>query len=284
MKSKSYYILMLTLLTIFSCSPKTREWLDFSNLETSKTNNTTEEVGNYDTTGYRLIWSDEFNGTSLDTSKWTYEIGNNNGWGNNELEYYTSRTQNVKVSDGKLMIISLKENYAGFQYTSGRIKTQNKFSFQYGKIVARIKFSPGNRQGIWPAFWMLGNNITSVGWPRCGEIDIMENVNGESRIYTTCHWDNNGSHAQYGQPSGYLDITQFHDYEVEWDNQRIIGRVDNVQHYIIDITPAGLSEFHQPFFIILNQAVGGNWPGYPNSSTVFPSIMTVDYVRVYQKN
>jgi beta-glucanase (GH16 family) len=235
----------------------------------------------YSTTGYTLVWSDEFDGSSLNTSKWVYDIGGG-GWGNNELEYYTSRTQNVSVSSGTLKIISLKENYNGYAYTSGRIKTKGKFQFQYGKIVARIRLSSGNRQGIWPAFWMLGANIDSVGWPKCGEIDIMENINGQNTVYATCHWDANG-HAQYGLSTS-VTVTSWHDYEVEWDSQYIRARVDGTQYYVIDITPADLSEFRAPFFILLNQAVGGNWPGSPSSSTVFPSTMEVDYVRVYQKS
>ncbi|MEJ5285395.1 MAG: carbohydrate-binding protein [Brevinematia bacterium] len=270
---KKFFLILLFAGFFVSCNIGNFEANDVSDVKEVETKA-------YDTTGYTLIWSDEFDGTALNTSKWVYDIGAG-GWGNNELQYYTSRTQNVTVSSGTLKIISLKENYSGAAYTSGRIKTKGKFSFQYGKIVARIRLSSGNRQGIWPAFWMLGNNIDSVGWPKCGEIDIMENVNGQNTVYATCHWDANG-HASYGLSTS-TTVTSWHDYEVEWDSQYIRARVDGVQYYVIDITPADLSEFRAPFFILLNQAVGGNWPGSPTSSTVFPSTMEVDYVRVYQK-
>jgi beta-glucanase (GH16 family) len=235
----------------------------------------------YSTAGYTLKWADEFNtGSVPDTAKWAYDVGNG-GWGNGELEYYTNRAANTYISGGNLVIKSMKESYGGSAYTSGRIKTQGKFSFKFGKIVARIKLSGGNRQGIWPAFWMLGTSITSVGWPACGEIDILENI-GTSTVYSTCHWSNAGAYAGYGLNTT-TTINDYHDYEVEWDANFIRTRIDGVQYYVIDITPAELSEFKSNFFFILNQAVGGGWPGSPSSSTVFPSYMYVDYVRVYQK-
>jgi beta-glucanase (GH16 family) len=239
------------------------------------------EDSRYSTTGFSLVWSDEFNsGTVPSSSKWVFETGAG-GWGNNEKQYYTSRSNNAYISGGALVIKAIKESYNGSQYTSARMKTQGKYPFKYGKIVARIKFSSGNRTGIWPAFWMLGTSITSVGWPKCGEVDIMENI-GTNTVYATCHWDNNGSYAGYGLSTS-TSVTSYHDYEVEWDSKYIRARVDGTQYYVIDISPAGLSEFQANFFVILNQAVGGNWPGSPTSSTVFPAYMYVDYVRVYKK-
>jgi len=132
--------------------------------------------------GYKLIWSDEFDSTSLDPSIWSFETGNNGGWGNNELEYYTNRTQNCNVQNGMLNFTAVKESYSGYNYTSARILTQNKFSVKYGKIEARIKLPYG--QGIWPAFWMLGDDINQVSWPGCGEIDIMELIGGQGRDNT----------------------------------------------------------------------------------------------------
>ncbi len=244
---------------------------------------------------YKLVWSDEFNDTTLDLSKWSYEIGNNNGWGNSESEYYTNRPQNCFIQNGILNIVANKENYNGYNYTSARIKTQGNFSFAYGKIEARIKLPYGN--GIWPAFWLLGDNITSVGWPACGESDIMEMIGGsgtgntgsnlsDSKVYGTLHWKNsNGTHASYGTSyvlnSGKF-ADNFHNFGMIWTPQKIQIYVDGTIYYSIDITPSGLSAFQKKFFIILNLAVGGNWPGYPNSSTVFPQTMQVDYVRVYQ--
>lgn len=243
---------------------------------------------------YRLVWSDEFDGTALDLSKWSYEIGNGqNGWGNNELEYYTNRSQNVSVSGGYLAITAQKENYSGFNYTSARIKTQGKFSFRYGKVEARIKLPYGN--GMWPAFWMLGDNISTVGWPSCGEIDIMEMIGGigigntgtelsDSIVYGTLHWNQNG-HVQSGGKTSLKSgrfADDFHLFGVIWTPQVIKFYVDSTIYYQVDITPAWMSAFQKNFFIILNLAVGGNWPGSPNSATVFPQTMLVDYVRVYQ--
>lgn len=232
---------------------------------------------------WSLVWSDEFNGSSLNTSNWVAETGTGSGgWGNNELQYYTNRSQNLQVTGGNLVITALKENYGGMQYTSARIKTQGLKSFTYGKIEARIKLPSG--QGIWPAFWMLGDNITSVGWPRSGEIDIMERINYEPNVHGTVHWDANG-YASFGRASGAIDFNQYHVYSIEWDTNYIRWFVDGIQYneILIQNGTGNTEEFQKPFFILLNMAVGGNWPGSPNSSTPFPAQMLVDYVRVYQQ-
>lgn len=229
-----------------------------------------------------LVWSDEFNGTSLSGSNWVYETGTGSGgWGNNELEYYTNRSQNISVSGGYLNITALKESYGGMGYTSARIKTQGLKSWTYGTIEARIKLPKG--QGLWPAFWMLGTNIGSVGWPACGEMDIMEHVSNEAMVHGTMHWDTNG-YANYGMPSPNLDFSQFHTYQIQWDTNAIRWYVDGTLYCTGNIANNinGTDEFHRPFFILLNLAVGGNWPGSPDGSTVFPAKMQVDYVRVYQ--
>ncbi|ADO56477.1 beta-glucanase [Paenibacillus polymyxa M1] len=229
-----------------------------------------------------LVWSDEFNGTSLNRSNWTPEIGTGSGgWGNNELQYYTNRAQNLQVTGGNLVITAQKEAYGGMNYTSARIKTQDLKKFTYGKVEARIKLPSG--QGIWPAFWMLGSNISSVGWPKCGEIDIMERVNNNPSVNGTVHWDA-GGHADFGRVSGNLDFSQYHVYSIEWDSKYIRWFVDGQQfnEFYIENGTGNTEEFQQPFFILLNLAVGGNWPGAPNNSTQFPSQMLVDYVRVYQ--
>lgn len=233
-------------------------------------------------TNWNLVWSDEFNGSSLNTANWTAEIGTGSGgWGNNELQYYTSRPQNLQVTGGNLVITAQKESYGGMNYTSARIKTQGLKSFTFGKIEARIKLPSG--QGLWPAFWMLGSNITSVGWPASGEIDIMERVNNNSFVNGTVHWDANG-HAEYGRTSGNLDFSQYHTYSVEWDSNYIRWFVDGIQYneFYIGNGTGNTEEFQKPFFLLLNLAVGGNWPGSPNASTPFPAQMLVDYVRVYQ--
>ncbi len=232
-----------------------------------------------------LLWSEEFNYTGLpDANIWNMETGGG-GWGNNELQNYTDREDNASVGGGYLTITAKEEVYGGRDYTSARITTQNKFDFKYGRIEARIKLPYG--QGIWPAFWMLGANFNSVGWPSCGEIDIMELVGGDDRdnvSHSTLHWDNAGQHASYGESftlTNGIFADDFHIFSVEWDEQEIKGFVDGTQFFVADITPSGLSEFHDNFFLILNVAVGGNWPGSPNASTTFPQTMQVDYIRVY---
>jgi predicted small secreted protein len=233
--------------------------------------------------GWTLAWADEFNGTSLDTSKWNIEV-NGNGGGNNELQYYTARAENIRVSGGELVIEARKEAYMGKQYTSGRITTQNKASWQYGRMEARMKIPTG--KGTWPAFWMLGNAISSAGWPASGEIDIMEHVNSEAVTHGTIHWsDQNNAYANYGGPSGNLDFSQYHVYAVEWDAAAIRWYVDGNKFHEVNIAGGinGTSEFHAPYFLLFNLAVGGNWPGSPDASTAFPNRMQVDYVRVYRK-
>ncbi len=238
--------------------------------------------------GYTLVWSDEFNGTELGPD-WTYEIGdgcpNLCGWGNNELEYY--RAENTSVSDGYLKITAKKESFGGRQYTSSRLITKDKQEFQYGRIDIRAIMPKG--QGMWPALWMLGENIDDVSWPACGEIDIMEMIGGDGNdntVHGTVHWDNNGQYANYGgsktKSSGIL-ADNWHVYSIIWNEQEIIWLLDNVQYHVIDISPVGLSEFDNEFFFIFNVAVGGNWPGSPSGQTVFPQSMLVDYVRVYQQ-
>ncbi|MCY0911242.1 carbohydrate-binding protein [Massilia antarctica] len=233
--------------------------------------------------GWTLAWADEFNGTSLDNSKWNIEV-NGDGGGNNELQYYTARAENIRVTGGELVIEARKEAYMGKQYTSGRITTQNKVSWQYGRIEARMKIPTG--KGTWPAFWMLGNSISSAGWPASGEIDIMEHINSEALTHGTIHWsDQNNNYANYGGPSGNVDFSQYHVYAVEWDASAIRWYVDGNKFHEVNIAGGinGTSEFHAPFFLLFNLAVGGNWPGSPDGSTAFPNKMQVDYVRVYRK-
>ncbi len=231
--------------------------------------------------GYNLKWSDEFEGNSIDSSKWTYDLGAG-GWGNNELEHYTNRGENAYVSGGMLHIKAKKEDYQGSQYTSARMKTKGKFEFQYGYVEARIALPRGN--GIWPAFWMLGENIDSVSWPTCGEIDIIEAINTENKVYATCHWFSNGGHADYGTSTGNFDVTQFHTYYLHWDGYSIRIGVDGNQHYemIIKDSVGNTGAFHKRFFFLLNIAIGGNWPGFNIDNSKLPAEMLVDYIRVYQ--
>ncbi len=241
------------------------------------------EVGEYE-----LVWSDEFSGNALNSSNWNIEV-NGEGGGNNELQYYTNSAKNIEVSKGTLKIHALKENYGGKKYTSGRINTRNKKSFKYGKVEAYMKLPQFT--GSWPAFWMLGDNLGSAGWPRCGEIDIMEAVNAENTVYSTLHFYNEkiGEHDQtHGVGynfSAQKNRSQWHLYTLEWDENWTKFYVDGVLTQSFAVSVEERSEFHQKFFIIFNLAIGGQWPGYTIDDTAFPekSTMEVDYVRVYQK-
>ena len=234
------------------------------------------------------LWNDEFDGDAIDTSKWSFEIGTGaSGWGNNEWEYYTDRKENAYIKDGVLHIRAQKEDYKGSKYTSARMITKDKFSFTYGTVEARIALPTG--KGIWPAFWMLGQNIDKVSWPACGEIDIIEAINDENIVYGTHHWQYNGNHASYGNntkdyygTSKELDITPFHTYKMIWNEKLIAMYVDDFKYQEIDIEKAkdGLEAFHKPQFFILNVAVAGNWPGFEVDDTQFPNEMLVDYIRV----
>jgi beta-glucanase (GH16 family) len=236
----------------------------------------------------KLIWADEFEGTSLNETFWNYEIGNNNGWGNNELQYY--KKENTSVKDGYLIIQAKQESAGNQSYTSSRLTTQNKFNFKYGRVDIRAALPKG--QGIWPALWMLGKNISQVNWPKCGEIDIMEMIGGNGlgagndyTTYGTVHWDNNGQYAQYGGNTKLTSGTfndEFHVFSIIWDAKKIVWYLDDKQFHIIDTTPAGLSEFQEEYFLLVNLAVGGNWPGKPDGTTIFPQQFVVDYIRVFQ--
>lgn len=230
------------------------------------------------------LWHDEFD--SIDTTQWSFETGAS-GWGNNEWQYYTARSENAYVQDGILHIRANKERYESSDYTSARMITKGKFSFTYGTVEARIALPMG--KGIWPAFWLLGENIDDISWPNCGEIDIIESVNEESIVYGTNHWSSEGSYAQYGNNTNdyygtslALDISQFHNYKMVWNEKLIAMYVDDFKYQEIAIENAadGLEAFHKPQFFILNVAVAGNWPGFEVDDSQFPNEMLVDYIRV----
>lgn len=230
--------------------------------------------------GWNLIWSDEFNYKGLpDTIKWENDVGY---IANNEKQYYTKRRlENSIVGDGNLMIIGRKEAVDTFNYTSARLVTDGRFSCTYGKVEARIKLPEG--QGLWPAFWMLGQNIREVDWPACGEIDIMEHINNEDLLYGTLHWDNGGHVSSGGKTA--CDVTQYHNYSVEWDKDVITWFLDGKKYWEVNIKDGvnSTEEFHKPHYMILNLAIGGDWPKNPDFTTSFPDTMFVDYVRVYQQ-
>jgi beta-glucanase (GH16 family) len=242
---------------------------------------------------WQLVWSDEFDGSagvSPDAAKWTFDIGvgpNNNGWGNSELEYYTSRATNASLDgNSNLAITAKRETYSGSAFTSARIKSKGLFDQTYGRFEARIKAPWG--PGIWPAFWLLGSNVDTIAWPQCGEIDIME-LRGQkpTMINGTVHGPGYSGAAGvskiFGLENSRFD-TDFHIFAVEWGKDYIDFFVDSKLYQ--RITPNDVKGdwvFDHPFFIILNVAVGGNYVGFPSNLTPFPQTMYVDYVRVYQQ-
>jgi beta-glucanase (GH16 family) len=254
------------------------------------TNLTTDNSG-YTTpttySGYTLAWSDEFSGTAPETASWNFESGNNNGWGNNEKEFYTSDKKNVFLSNGNLIIEARKESTGGFDYSSARMTTQNKKSFTFGRIDIRAKLPVG--KGIWPALWMLGSNITTTPWPACGEMDIMELIGTyPGRTYSTMHWKSaSGGHDSKGTEfnltaQNFSD--KFHVFTIIWSQDLIKCLVDDQLFLTVSKADFGSANypFNAPQFFIFNVAVGGDWPGLPDINTTFPQRMFVDYVRVFQ--
>ncbi len=235
--------------------------------------------------GYKLVWADEFDSTALNPNNWVHETGAG-GWGNNELQHY--REDNTSLVSGNLVITAKAQKYGSSNYTSSRIKTQGKKAFKFGRIDIRAALPEG--QGLWPALWMLGTNITSVNWPACGEIDIMElSGNLPNRVVGTVHYGPSVSQHQYKSMSKYLSGNanfqdEFHVFSIIWKENLIEYYVDDEKFHTI--TPADLGNvaypFNKPFFFIMNVAVGGTFPGNPDNSTAFPQNMIVDYIRVFQ--
>jgi len=265
--------------------------------ESGKALGTIQNTGTYlpvDGTGYtapstyqgmNLVWSDEFSGKTIDPLVWNYDIGGS-GWGNNELEYYTNSSKNAFVTNGYLVIEARKETYKTNNYTSARLLSKDKKSFTYGRIDFRAKLPKG--QGIWPALWMLGSNISTKSWPACGEIDIMELLGHEpQKTYGTIHWGAAGGPSTH-IGGNYLLNSQtfsdsFHVFSLLWETNKLSFLIDNIPFFSADKSQVnGDYPFDKPFFFIMNVAVGGNWPGNPDTTTIFPQRMIVDYVRVFQ--
>lgn len=247
-----------------------------------------------DLSGWQLVWSDDFNGSAVDAAKWSFDIGGN-GWGNSELQTYTDRRTNAQLEQGSLVISALRETLTGADnitrdYTSARLLTRNKFSQLYGRFEARIKLPYG--QGIWPAFWLLGDDLKTTGWPGCGEIDIMENIGREpAAVHGTIHGPGysggSGITATHTLANGRRFSDDFHRFAVEWEPNVIRFYVDGLLYKTrtpADLPPGTRWVFAHPFFIVLNVAVGGAWPGNPDAASVFPQLMQVDYVRVYRRS
>ena len=235
--------------------------------------------------GWNQNWHDEFDGDSIDTKNWTYDLGAG-GWGNGEAEYYTSRPENARLENGVLVIEARQEKYEDSYYTSARLKTQGLQSFQYGRMEGRLKVPVG--KGMWPAFWMLGSNFNGNNWPDCGEIDIMEYIGKEpDLIFGTLHGPGYSGAMGFSQwnRQTYNIADDFHTYAIEWEPDQIRWYYDGVQYHTVSRTDIGDREwvFDQPFFFILNLAVGGQLPGPVGLDTVFPNQLYIDYVRVYQR-
>ncbi|MFH1197873.1 MAG: glycoside hydrolase family 16 protein [bacterium] len=243
--------------------------------------------------GYQLIWDDEFNGAEIDKSKWEHEV-NGHGGGNNELQYYTDRAENSFIQNGKLVIAALQEEYTGDDgtryYTSARLRTANKGDWKYGRLDIRAKLPYG--QGLWPAIWMLPTDWSYGGWPTSGEIDIMELLGQEpDKVYGTLHYG--GSTSGHQSNGGSLKLSSgsfaatFHTFTIEWEENVMRWYVDDHLFYTSNEWSTDEASypapFDQRFHLILNVAVGGNWPGNPTTETIFPQKMEVEYVRVYKK-
>ena len=257
-----------------------------------------DDVVNYDAEGYEtaevlygydLVWGEEFDEAEVDTTAFNYDIGNGCpnlcGWGNRELQYYTQEKENVFIEDGKLVIRAVKLQPTGFE--SAKLHTKGKKEFQYGRIDVRARLPFG--QGIWPAIWMLGSNIDDVSWPACGEIDIMEMVGHTPKItHGTAHWGAQGAGSSTFKTSSFIleenFSEKFHVFSLIWEENELVWYVDETKFQTI--TPNDMQgeqyRFNAPFYLILNLAVGGNWPGEPDETTVFPQQMEIDYVRVFQ--
>jgi len=244
--------------------------------------------------GYSLVWQDEFNSTSIDMTNWGYETGDGTdyglprGWGNNESQLYTENAENSGIEEfegeSTLAIKALSDGNGG--YTSAKLTTQRKFSMRFGRVDVRAKMPEG--QGIWPAIWMLGDNIDEIAWPGCGEIDIVEVLGHQpEKMYSTVHYTN--AESSRTEQQGNVELSSgsfsdaFHTYTLEWTPEEMTFSVDGEQVNVVQIED-DMKEFLRSFYLIMNVAVGGNWPGYPDNTTSFPQQMNVDYVRVFEKD
>ena len=241
--------------------------------------------------GYTLLWSDEFDQAQVNPATWSYETGDGCpalcGWGNNELQYYSSAADNLFFQDGKMIIEARAEKFGGKDYTSSRIKTQGKKAFKFGRIDIRALLPVG--KGVWPAFWMLPEDNVFGGWPRSGEIDMMEYLGSEpSKVLGTLHYGPGPGSTYLTKtttlPSGTFN-DKFHVFSLEWEEDEIRWYIDQNLYATINKADIGNNNypFNERFFFIINMAVGGNLPGSPDASTVFPQHLIVDYIRVYQK-
>ena len=229
----------------------------------------------------KLVFEEKFSGKSLNTSLWEFDIGNVDGWGNNELEYYRKNSENIFIKDEQLHIVAKVKKIKHLSYTSAKITTKKTFQFTYGKVEARIKLPLG--KGIWPAFWMLGANIDEKLWPSCGEIDILEAVNTENIIYNTLHWGDT-THLMKDSHKQIENVNEFHIYTLTWTKDEIKMFVDDDETYSVDLNELDTDTFQKPFYLLLNLAVGGDFTKHEKiDESVFPLEMVIDYIRIYQE-
>jgi len=281
-------------LTLLSCADNIKGTTNTNNMEKDNITTTEQSSDDYQPgANWKLAWSDEFKGDALNKNNWNYQV-EEAGRFNEEWQRYTNSTKNGYVEDGRLVIKAIHEgdSHGMNQYTSARLNTAGKVTFKYGKIAAKIKLPYG--QGIWPAFWMLGDNINENGgdtpWPQCGEIDILELYGSKNDSIVECnlHYANaEDKHTMMGAEAFQLKegkfADDFHLFEFEWDEEKMSWSVDGEEYASTSITAADRSEFHNEFFILLNVAVGGTYADYPDDTTSFPQYMYVDWIRIYEK-
>ena len=229
-----------------------------------------------------LIFEENFDKKTINLSRWEYDLGNGiDGWGNNEKEYYRNNDGNIYIENNQLHIKAKLENYGGMNYTSAKITTKKTFQFTYGYVEARIKVPIG--KGIWPAFWMLGANIDDIDWPGCGEIDILEAINEEEKIHNVLIWKNEKNLKEiYEQITDINEREEFHKYGLLWTEYEIIMYIDDEQSFSKQFDETNKEIFNKPFYLLINLAVGGNWPGFEIDDNAFPLEMVIDYVKIYQ--
>lgn len=283
------YLVSLTLLLVMACGNTGEKGTEEIEIEDSEV----QELADVDAPDYwdetELVWSDEFDGDSLSEENWVFETGSH-GWGNNELQNYVENT-NVEVSNGTLKIIARKESSGNSNYTSTRLNSKN--NFRYGKIEIRAKIPEHKGNGIWPALWMLGNDIETIGWPACGEIDIMEYVSYSPNethfsIHSTANNHVNGTQVTSGPLPLETIEEEFHTYGFLWTDKYLKFYIDNSEDIKLNFRRPSISNFEnwpfsKPFYFLMNIAVGGNWGGLEGvDDSIFPAVMEVDYVRVYK--
>ena len=269
MKAKNFINITLSLLFLISC------------MNNSKVNS--DKISGILKKEYQLVWSELFENKILDATKWNIEI-RDPGWVNNELQAYTNRQDNIRIDNNNLIIQGIKESYEKANYTSGRVNTQGKMNWKYGRFEIRAKIP--KQKGVWPAIWLLSETITTDGWPKCGEIDIMEHINNEDVIYGTIHSEeyNHMTETQIGGNTIIKNLdSEFHTFGLEWDSESLVWFIDDKVYHRVDKKDYFKNEwpFDNNYFLIINQAIGGFWPGEPDQDFKTTEYI-IDWIKVYQ--